>query len=47
MQVQHAILMASAIDLGVPAPDMTGLWQAAAEEERREALFGQFAHMFM
>jgi hypothetical protein len=40
MQVQHAALLVSYFDLGLPLPDTAGLWQAAAAEERREALFG-------
>jgi hypothetical protein len=44
MQVQHAALLASFFDLGLPLPDTAGLWQAAAAEERRDALFGT-AHM--
>jgi hypothetical protein len=40
MQVQHALLIASVYDLGLPLPDYAGLWQAAAAEERQEALFG-------
>ena len=38
--MQHALLMASTFDLGLPLPDEAGLWQAAAAEERQEALFG-------
>jgi hypothetical protein len=40
MQVQHGLLQASAMDLGLPRPDLVGLWQAAAAEERHLALFG-------
>jgi hypothetical protein len=44
MQVQHAALLVSYFDLGLPLSDAAGLWQAAAAEERREALFGP-AHL--
>lgn len=40
MQKQGAVLLAAAIDLGNMKADMVALWQAAAEEESREALFG-------
>jgi hypothetical protein len=40
MQVQQGILQASSLDLGLPHPDSAMLWQAAAAEERQEALFG-------
>lgn len=39
MQVQHGLLMASSFDLGLPKPDVATLWQAAAAEERQDALF--------
>lgn len=42
MQVQHALMLTSSFDLGLPQPDVAALWQAAAAEERRDALFGGF-----
>lgn len=45
MQKQEALLLACAIDLGQPTADMTALWQLAAEEERREELFGHLSAM--
>ena len=43
MQKQETVFMAAAIDLGQPTVDIAAMWQAAAEEERRDALFG---HIF-
>jgi hypothetical protein len=40
MQVQHGVLQSCSLDLGLPQPDFMRLWQAAADEERQEALFG-------
>lgn len=40
MQVQHAMLMASSLDLGLPQPDAAALWQAAHDKEQHEVLFG-------
>ena len=42
MQVQHALMLTSSFDLGLPQPDVAALWQAAAAAERRDALFGGF-----
>lgn len=47
MQKQEAVLMASAIDLAHTKADMTALWQAAALEERREALFSHLTRMYI
>lgn len=43
VQVQHALMVACMLDLKMSAPEVAGLWRAAAEEERREALFGPLA----
>jgi hypothetical protein len=40
MQLQHGLLQACSVDLGLPLADSARLWQAAADEERHEALFG-------
>jgi hypothetical protein len=40
MQVQHGLMHSCTLDLGLPLPDSVRLWQAAADEERHEALFG-------
>jgi hypothetical protein len=42
--VQEGLLNSCAIDLGLPLSDSARLWQAAAEEERHEALFGSFGN---
>jgi hypothetical protein len=42
MQLQHGLLHTCTIDLGLPLPDSVRLWQAAADEERQEALFGSY-----
>lgn len=47
MQVQRATLMASSLDLGLPEPDITALWQAAADEERRDTLFAHIATAYI
>jgi hypothetical protein len=40
MQVQHGLLASSPLGFYIPLPDVVRLWQAAADEERHEALFG-------
>lgn len=47
MQKQQALLLAASIDLAQPKADMTTLWRAAAEEEKREALFGHLSTLFL
>lgn len=47
VQKQQAVLLAAAIDLGQPKADMVALWQAVAEEERREALFGHLSALYI
>lgn len=39
LQVQHIRLITAALELGVPAPDMPRLWEAAAHQQRHDALF--------
>jgi hypothetical protein len=40
MQVQHGVLASCPLGLSLPFVDAARLWQAAADEERHEALFG-------
>ena len=47
VQKQQAVLLAAAIDLGQPKVDMAALWQAASEDERREALFGHLSALYI
>jgi hypothetical protein len=52
MHVQHvfmqqATLLASMMDLGVAFPGVNALWRAAADEEQREAKFGQLSAVFV
>jgi hypothetical protein len=42
VQVQHTRLMAAHIELGMPMVDMLRLFQAAAQEQRWEALFASW-----
>lgn len=42
IQVQHAKLIASHMSLGVPFLDMMQLFKTAAEDLRREEMFGVF-----
>ena len=39
LQVQHASILASGV-LDLAQPDVAGLWKAAADHERHDALFG-------
>ena len=46
MQKQQALMLAAAIDLALPSADMPALWRTAAEEERREELFGHLNSLY-
>lgn len=42
MQAQNCLLLSAKIDLELPPPDIMRLFCTAAEEQRRDKLFGCF-----